>query len=182
MKKLLILAIIGFTSLSSFAQQLPDPVWEYSNGFYYYRDNDGRVHYSDGSVTGPNQVWQNSKGQTVYSANSKGPADRSGLHAIQQPRISDNPPGPVPALPTQTRNTNSGGSGGAVFGGVAVMGAGMVAAGVAGSASSNNASNTNTNSNSNSSTGSAIGGAAAGVAGNAIRSAVSGSPLTYYMH
>ena len=49
-------------------------MWQWSNSgqYYYYRDNDGRVHYSDGSVSDTNQVWFDNTGKAVYSANSTG--------------------------------------------------------------------------------------------------------------
>ena len=60
-------------------------MWQWSNSgqYYYYRDNDGRVHYSDGSVSDTNQVWFDNTGKAVYSANSTGPADKTGQYAVQ---------------------------------------------------------------------------------------------------
>lgn len=132
MKKLIILSMLGISSLA-FAQ-LPDPVWTYSPNLnaHYYRDNDGRVHYSDGSVGPVNDVWHDESGRAVYSANSAGPADKTGQYAIQAPRISDNPPGPPPPTPAGNGGQcNS--NGGAVFGGCNSSGAGPIRGGAAGS-------------------------------------------------
>lgn len=76
-------------------------VWQWSNSgqYYYYRDNDGRVHYSDGSVSDTNQVWFDNTGKAVYSANSTGPADKTGQYVVQAPRIDDTNVGPAPKSP-----------------------------------------------------------------------------------
>lgn len=76
-------------------------VWQWSNSgqYYYYRDNDGRVHYSDGSVSDTNTVWSDNTGRAVYSANSSGPKDKTGQYAIQAPRIDESNIGPAPKTP-----------------------------------------------------------------------------------
>lgn len=53
-----------------------EPTWTWSAGLqtYYYRDNDGRVHYGDGSISQPSTVWTDNTGKTVYAANSAGPS------------------------------------------------------------------------------------------------------------
>lgn len=79
---------------------LADGVWRWSNSgqYYFYRDNDGRVHYSDGSVSGPNTMWVDG-GMVVYSANSVGPADKTGTWAIQASKIDESKVGPAPTSP-----------------------------------------------------------------------------------
>lgn len=122
--------MLGISSIA-FAQ-LPDPVWSYSPNLntHYYRDNDGRVHYSDGSVGPVTEVWHDESGRAVYSANSAGPADKTGQYAIQAPRISDNSPGPAPATSGGSGQCNS--NGGAVFGGCNSNGGGAIRGGAAG--------------------------------------------------
>lgn len=96
-KKVLAVLMAGLCSSVAFAAD----VWQWSNSgqYYYYRDNDGRVHYSDGSIGPLSEVWFDSTGKAVYSANSKGPADKTGQYAIQQPRIDEASVGPAPKSP-----------------------------------------------------------------------------------
>lgn len=94
--KILILLMAALCSSSVLAAD----VWQWSNSgqYYFYRDNDGRVHYSDGSIGQPTEVWFEA-GKAVYSANSRGPADKTGQYAIQQPRIDEASVGPAPKTP-----------------------------------------------------------------------------------
>lgn len=77
-----------------------ESVWKWSETLqgYYYRDNDGRVHYGDGSISGPSTAWSEG-GKTVYSANSVGPADKTGQYAIQRAPIDETAVGPAPVGP-----------------------------------------------------------------------------------
>ena len=96
MKRILVLMMAALGSTVALA----DSVWQWSNSgqYYYYRDNDGRVHYSDGSVSGANTVWVDN-GMVVYSANSVGPKDKTGVWAIQAPKIDESKVGPAPTSP-----------------------------------------------------------------------------------
>ena len=92
--------ILGLSILVSSAAIADSSVWQWSNSgqYYFYRDNDGRIHYGDGSVSGPSQVWFEN-GKAIYSANSAGPADKTGQYAIQQPRIDEASVGSAPTSP-----------------------------------------------------------------------------------
>lgn len=96
----LMMAALGSTAAMATTTVQTESVWRWSNSgqYYFYRDNDGRVHYSDGSVSGPDTVWTDN-GKVVYSANSKGPADKTGVWAIQAPKIDESKVGPAPKTP-----------------------------------------------------------------------------------
>ena len=95
----LLMAALGSTAAMATTTYQTD-VWKWSNSgqYYYYRDNDGRVHYSDGSVSEPNTMWVDGT-MAVYSANSAGPADKTGTWAIQAPKIDESKVGPAPTSP-----------------------------------------------------------------------------------
>lgn len=59
---------------------MAEPNWQYSAGLKtkYYRDDDGLIHYEDGSSGGKSDTWQDAAGRTVYAANSAGPASTAG--------------------------------------------------------------------------------------------------------
>lgn len=108
--------VLLVTALSSANAQ-----WQWSNALqtYTYVDNDGRIHYADGSV-GPAStlIGVDSQGRAVYSANSAGPADKTGTYAVQAARIDESTIGPAPTSPPADAVTVSPGSTtGAVFGG-----------------------------------------------------------------
>ena len=96
--KLSMLALLVLATSTAFADS---SVWQWSNSgqYYYYRDNDGRVHYSDGSVSAPSETWTGADGKTVYRANSAGPKDQTGQYAVQAPRIDESSVGPAPKSP-----------------------------------------------------------------------------------
>ena len=117
MRKTKLVALLSFLTLTASAMAQN---WEWSSGLntYYYRDNDGRVHYGDGSVSEPSTTWTNSEGKTVYSANSAGPADKTGQYAIQAPRVDESSIGAAPTSPPAGYvATRPGANGQPVFGG-----------------------------------------------------------------
>lgn len=89
-------AVLGPTSSDN-----QTSAWKWSNSLqsYTWIDNDGRIHYADGSVSGTNEVLFDESGRAVYSANSAGPADKTGQYAIQRPRIDESQVGPPPSRP-----------------------------------------------------------------------------------
>lgn len=107
--------VLLVTALSSANAQ-----WQWSNGLqtYYYRDNNGVVHYGDGSSGGQSSTWTSSDGKTVYSANSAGPSDKTGTYAVQAARIDESSVGAAPTSPPENAvAVNPGSTGGPVFGG-----------------------------------------------------------------
>lgn len=75
---------------------MAQPNWQYSAalGTNFYRDDNGMVHYGDGTTGQATQTWQDPSGRTVYAANSAGPASTAGgayqMAPMNQPTAGDN--------------------------------------------------------------------------------------------